>query len=457
MRKYAVLLLMGAFAFFSCPTDSGEDVSVARIIRSDIPGDFMGMVHAGDRSDAVEREYTLLDDLGVQWMLTDFSWNAIEKSDNVWTWTKFDSYVANAELGGKKILAILDYDVDWIHDASHNTNNDIYTDGKEHRYIAENEVHYFCDYVKKTVNRFKGKVDAWCIWNEPNLSDRFWRGTTEEFFYLTKEAAKAIREADQDALIIGGAFNTLASEEWVRGIFTSGAMDQIDAIAYHPYMTGPGPTANIYKNFQKIVSDYGFEDKIWVTEVGYPTYDTSPRPAGRYGTDILEANMPETVLKTIVLLTANGAQRLFWYHLFDPGVQDNTDSEDWFGLIKRDLAWTWKGGAAAYRLAAKNIPGTVCKTPERADLSDAIQAYYFEGSDGRHTLVIWNDINIAKDVRVYLPGVNQKVYNLTTGEAVSIGETSIYTLKSKDEVNHFIQFFTWENPGSSLPPRISAP
>jgi hypothetical protein len=456
MRRYSLLLFLGALVFSSCPTEGGGDFSMARIARSDIPIDFMGMVHAGSRLNESADEYALLDDLGVEWMLTDFSWNVIEPSDNDWKWDRFDDYVAGAEPHGKKILAILDYDVKWIHDSSHNTANDRFTDGVEHRYIAPNEVPYFCDYVKETVKHYKGKVDAWCIWNEPNLNPRFWRGTMEEFFYLTTEAAKAIREVDPEAFIIGGALNILANEDWVRGLFTSGAMEQIDAVAYHPYMTGAGPTANVFKTFKKNVSEYGFEDKIWVTEVGYPTYETPPRPSGRYGTDIHEDKMPETVMQTIVLLTANGAQRIFWYHLFDPSSQNNGDSEDWFGLIKNDF--TWKKGAVAYQLAAKNIPGTTCKTPERYDVPNSIESYYFEGSDGKHCLVVWNNAGVApKKVQVYLPGTNQKVYNLESGEATPIKTTSTYTLKSKDGVNHFIQFFTWENPNSSQAPRISAP
>jgi hypothetical protein len=444
-------LLLGALVFSSCPTGGGSSYEPARIVRSAIPRDLMGMVHAGG-SDEAGREYALLGDLGVQWMLTDFSWSSIQPEKETWNLDAFAAYADNGEARGKKILAILDYDAPWLHPAA----------GYDGPVIKGNdEIALFCAYVKKTVERYKDRVDAWCIWNEPNLQPRFWAsaGTKEDFFALTKAAAEAVREADPDAFIIGGAFNTLASEEWVRGIFTSGAMDRIDAIAYHPYMTGPGATANLYNNFKRLVSEYGFADKIWITEVGYPTYETPPRPAGRYGTDILDADMPETVMRTIVLLAANGAERIFWYHLFDPKPedQDNSDSEDWFGLVKRDAAWTRKGGAAAYQLAAGNIPGRVCKTPEREGLPDFIQAYYFEGDDGRHALVIWNDINASRDVRVFLPGTSRMVYDLATGEATSIPtETSTYTLKAKDGADHFIRFFTWEN-SRAAPPRISAP
>jgi hypothetical protein len=115
-------------------------------------------------------------------------------------------------------------------------------------------------------------------------------GTKEQIFDLTKAAA-AIRKAGPDARIAGGAFNTPASEEWVRGIFTSGAMEHADLIAYNPYMLGPGPAAN-------------------------------------------KDHMPETVMQTIVLLAAEGAGRIFRYELFDHGGDGSPDdAEHWFGLV----------------------------------------------------------------------------------------------------------------------------
>jgi hypothetical protein len=460
MRKYVLVLLTGALVFSSCPTtdSGGADISEARIVRSGIPGDFMGMVHAGNRAEVVE-EYALLDELGVEWMLKDFSWSSVQPSKtSPLNPAVFDSYVQNGKNNGKKILALLDYDVSWLHDGTYGDDpyNNYDTDPDNNTdipYISPGERPQFIAYVKATVLHFSTTVDAWCIWNEPNLSGRFWCGTRAEFFELTKQTAAAIREVAPEVIIIGGAFASTATEDWVRGIFTSGAMDDIDAIAYHPYMPSPGPTVNNYNNFKRIVSEYGFGDKIWVTEVGYPVDGTLP-------TRVDKAIMPGTLLETIVLLTANGPERIFWYELFDHGDTPSSDSEHWFGMVYGDGLiggeFQKRPWAAAYQLAAQHIPGTTCIIPQRRGLPDYIQTYQFTGSGGRNALVVWNEItSISRNVEVYLPGVNQKVYNLDTGAATSIGETSNYTLKSKDGVNHFIQFFTWKTTTSSQYPRVS--
>jgi hypothetical protein len=444
-KKCLIPLIAGVLVLSSCSQSSGSGV---QLVRSGIPADFMGMVHAGSRSEAAA-EYALLDDLGVQWMLTDFSWSRIQPAGDTWNLGSFDTYVDNGKAHGKKILAILDYDVGWIHEGEDPQPNGPLIATAEDREL-------FCTYVKKTVEYYKDRVDAWCIWNEPNLQPRFWAGTgtREQFFELTKAAAAAIRAVHPKALIIGGAFNTLADDAWVRGIFESGAMADIDAVAYHPYMPGPGPTANMYKNFRQTVVGYGFGNKVWITEVGYPTH-------GNYGTEVAEDNMPETVMRTIVLLAAEGAERIFWYELFDHGDAGNpNDSEDWFGLVNGDLqpngSFAWRKGAAAYQLCARNIPGTTCSIPPIEGLPSYIKAWYFANRNGHNALVVWNDAaTVPRDIRVQLPGRDQRVYELATGTAQSIGETSTYTLKAKDGVNHYIQFFTWEGAGTI--PRISAP
>jgi hypothetical protein len=451
MQKYLFPLWVSVFALLSCsgPVDdpAPDQYNSEEDVRLSVPSDFLGMVHAGDRSEEA-REYALLDELGVQWMLTDFSWSRIEPSRGDWRIDAFDTYVNRGKRHGKKILAILDYDTGWLHEGKAQRPDGPLIATPEERAL-------FCEYVRRTVDYYKGRVDAWCIWNEPNLQPRFWasEGTKEQFFDLTKEAAAAIRETVPEAVIIGGAFNTLVTEDWIDGLFESGAMDQVDAIAFHPYALGGTSTGNLYNMFKQYVTPHGYAGKIWVTEVGYPT-------GGEYPTKVTEDRMPETVIKTISLLAVNGANHVLWYHLFDPRPenQEDKDSEDWFGLVKNDF--TRKNGADAYRICASFIPGKtyISRFPMRSGLPDTIMAWYFEGGDGNHTLIIWNDSEYRdREVSVTLPGAHQTVYNPVDGSGTPCGETSAYTLYRSGSAQPTLYFFTWENSDPSQPPRISAP
>ena len=458
MRKNLLLFALIAILIVACNNedDTGSVVNLSHRNLL-IPAEIMGMVHAGyyHESNRVpdnkEREFALLDEMGVIWMLRDFSWSTIQPSKDIWNFDTFDRYIEYAEQYNKKILAILDYDVAWIHE---NCNHMVGNPPRRRVVAGGDEVAAFVEYTRRTVERYKGKVGAWSIWNEPNLFPRFWTGTPEEFFILTKATAAAIREVDPNAIILGGGTNTVADDEiWTRGLFESGAMAQVDYFSYHPYMPDATTTGRAFARFRDYLTKYNFENRIWITEVGYP-FDMGP---GGYDTKVPAIEMPEMVIKTLVLLAAEGAQIILWYELFDNGANaDVNDSENWFGLVERDTLKK-KGGADAYQLFAHNVPGKTLRgtLSGSSDLPDYINGYYFEGSDGKHTMVIWTDRQSrTQQLSVTLPGVNRRVWDVATGSSTAIDETSTWTLKARDGVNKSFQFFTWENNDLTKMPHI---
>jgi len=455
MKKFTFLFLT-ILLILSCRDNDDKNNTPPDV---EIPAEIMGMAHVGyyytgSVSFTKEQEYALADEMGVVWMLRDFSWSTVESTQGNWNWSVFDTYVQDAKENNKKIVGILDYDVSWVHNAScgHPGGAGIFR-----RVVAgDAEVAAFCNYVRETVSRYKDTVGAWCIWNEPNLDDRFWSGTPQEFFTLTKAAAEAVREVAPNAIILGGAFNTLADNDvWTKGIFESGAMEKIDYIAYHPYMPDAVTSARVYAKFRDYAAKYGFADRIWVTEVGYPLN----KGPGGYGTKVKEEDMPETTVETITLLAAEGARVILWYEMFDHGAAGNpNDSEDWFGLVDRDTI-TKKGGGEAYQIAANNIPGkTLRHSRLERSVPENIAAYYFEGAGGKNTLVIWNNRagSSPLKVQVTLPGINQKVWDVATGDSLPIAKTSTWTLKLRDnEGNKALQFFTWDGDLSQKPAVIA--
>jgi hypothetical protein len=169
--------------------------------------------------------------------------------------------------------------------------------------------------------------------------------------------------------------------------------------------------------------------------------------------------MPEEVIKTITLLAAGGARRVFWYQLFDdrdPSDTSSESSEDYFGLAYFKQAGnltgiTKKKGADAYALCGKYIPGTLYRPdlPVRSGTGGGdIQAYCFEGT-GTNALILWADLIEAdgtKAVTVTLPGSGRTQYDIETGAATAVsGETSTYNL-GRTPV-----FLTWKPAAGSSP------
>jgi len=441
---FAVLVVI---VFLSCGADENKNAVPEAVL---VPSDFAGMCHSGSSND-LDREYAMLDEMGVVWVHRDFSWSSIEPGEGNFVFDLFDGYVERANAESKKIIGMLLYDVKWVHDLMGHENQ---------RRIWNDEIPYFTKYAVETVKRYNGinghgKVDAWFIWNEPDLTPRFWTGTKDEFFALTKATVKAIRTLDSEqgtvTTLVGGVFTAIVSDEWIKGLFESGAMDKVDGIAYHPYSPSPSGSLAFYKRFREKTMPYGFADKIWINEMGYPTYsEKGSLPAGRYGTDQWEGSMPEIAAKTFALLAAGGAKNLTWYHLFDGANRDNSDSEDWFGLVWRKSAdeWIKKGGYWGYALSAMHIPGKTYKEKKffSAAVPANIKSAYFEGhgSEEGNTLIVWNDSPLRPaEVTITLNGSNHKLWDIASGESSDIDKTSTHTLYPANTGQKSLIFLTW--------------
>jgi hypothetical protein len=418
-----ILILLSVLLLFSSCASSGLVYPEYTVI----PEDFAGIVHAGGTR--TQREFTYLDHLGVSWILQTFYWSDIEPEQGEWDFLDYDYLVDRNREAGIKVLGILAYDIWWIHDNM-----------ESHRYIPPQRIPDFLNYVRKTVEHFRGRVDAWGIWNEPN--SHFWSGTDEEFIELARQAADAVREVDSEVILLGGGFNRNVfglSEKFIRGLFESGAMDKTDGIAFHPYELNPYRTALLYEEFRSIVDEYGFGDKIWVTEVGYPT-------GGWYPTRVQENRFPEYIIKTWVLLAATGAKKILWYQLFDPWSRSNGNSEDYFGLVRSRRNYISKG-AEAFRLCAIFLSGTNCyATGQGADgLPRSIRSFWFQGTD-RGVLVLWNDNLGQVRIRLQLSQANFLLHDPVTGAESQIQADTVINIGSMPV------FITWD--GSEDRPEI---
>ena len=183
MRNYLFISLVW-FLFFleSCTTLNPEYIDPIRIENP------LGLCHAGQTK--TDREYQLLDDLGCEWLRVDYHWNTIERTQGEFDFQSTDQFTQAALQHNKKILAVLCYDADWMHNSD-----------KKQPYVSPEYYDAFIRYITKTVTHYKDQVSAFEIWNEPNLHFRFWGGTDEEFFELFIRAVKAVKNIDSTIIV----------------------------------------------------------------------------------------------------------------------------------------------------------------------------------------------------------------------------------------------------------------
>ena len=180
----------------------GHDFEYSTRIRPDVLDD-AELAKALDTAKAAG--VTTLDyELG--WEETDLGDSGGEK--RTYDWSELDRLLEGAEARDMQISLLLTQTPDWVHP-------DL-TQTESRGYVREltapkgdAELQHWSNFVHDVVERYKGKVTHYEIWNEPNLSF-FWRPEPDpaEYAALLRAAYLSAKETDPEATIVFGGLST---------------------------------------------------------------------------------------------------------------------------------------------------------------------------------------------------------------------------------------------------------
>jgi Big-like domain-containing protein len=272
----------------------------------------------GIHSNFTDFQYEALQKLGIKWDRAMspgafFRWSLVEPVDDQIAW--YDTNVDAANRRGIQIMGTIGEDgwPAWADVA-----------GKPNLLKWQ-------EFVGQLVSHYRGRVQAWEIWNEPNY-------TFAPDFYarMVKGAAEAIRKADPEAKVVamGGAwqpeYTTAVIAELERQFPTWPWRNYLDVFSTHMYpsveVSAPGSNLGPGEAFQnRVISVYG--KPVWNTETGQwdsGFFHTSNAPSvlwGRYllpfeagylyteSSPLAVENVSINFLETI----ANGMSKYFYY------------------------------------------------------------------------------------------------------------------------------------------------
>lgn len=191
-------------------------------------------------------------------------------------------------------------------------------------------------YVRTVATRYKGRVTAYEIWNEPNLP-RFFSGSPQELVRLTCAAQRTIKLVDPNAIIVSPAALGDYGVVWLDKFLAAGGGNCFDVLGYHFYNKHKDPETHIviFKSIRDTEHKYGSATKpIWNTEAGWLIESVQQKIDARVagfenGARVLtRKEAPAIVARTFILHAAMGTERFYWYAL------DN----DAMGLLERSGA-----------------------------------------------------------------------------------------------------------------------
>ena len=306
-----------------------------------VPGSPFG-INTALRPDAPNLDARLkaMQRAGIKWGRQDFTWRRIEREPGVYEWEPYDRLVEACRKHGILLFGDLAY-APKFHDPR--------TPAGAEAYAA---------FARAAAERYRGRVDHWQIWNEPNGG--FWQGSPEQYARLLAAAGKAIHQANPQAKVLGLNM-AFCDVLWAEKILKLVPYDYFDIACFHPYRPPSAPedrfdwwTLDQYvkswhrsdltpeyplvrmslleqtEELVKVMQKFGDPKSIWITEI---CWNTNIHP---YGTpELRQADL--LVRFHLLAIGSRRIEKVFWWTLADGGTRQ-FDMADMVGMMRADLS-----------------------------------------------------------------------------------------------------------------------
>lgn len=247
-----------------------------------------------DQKALIER---VAQNVGPGWLKQQVVWNLYEPKKNTYREEELavlDGFVDSANSNGMRVLLSVTAAPDWTRPSTVNH-------GPPTNYQD------LADFMAFLAGRYQGKVQAYEVWNEPNLlvewTDFPISGTA--YANMLSIVYPAIKAADPSATVLSaglapaadvtapdGTVLAVDDRTFLRDMFAAGAGDYADAIGIHPYGAANPPNAsypdnrgaaqshndhasfffwNNVNDYRIIQAEYGLDKPLWATEFGWPS------------------------------------------------------------------------------------------------------------------------------------------------------------------------------------------
>ncbi len=248
----------------------------------------------------LQRDLQLIRDAGFGWVKQHVAWRDVEGiAKGHYDWYFTDHIVADAERLDLNVLFRLDREPVWA----------LPPDGTDADSGPPENSQDFGDFCHALANRYQGRVQAYQVWNEPNLA-REWGGRVPDpagYIELLRACYIGIKTADPDALVISaglaptgnGPPEAIPDVEYLIGMYEAGAVPYFDLLGVNapgykaPPEVSPDEAATTpeygkqrffcfrhVEDARETMLRYGDGDKqVAVLEVGWTT---DPRPDSPY-------------------------------------------------------------------------------------------------------------------------------------------------------------------------------
>ena len=232
-----------------------------------------------------------------------FAWRDLEADKGVWDFSQSDRILDEAERRSLRTIARLGQTPDWFSGRDGQTDAQLLaSEDDDIPPLSPAELDEWAHYCATIATRYKGRIAAYQIWNEPNLS-REWGGKKPDaagYTRLLAACSTAIREVDPEAILISAGLSPTGNNNdevtpddvYLDAMYREGFQQYIDVVGVHaPGFSAPevGPDdlerAGSHRfmafrrpeDLRKIMIRYGDAGRqIAILEMGWTTDPQNP-------------------------------------------------------------------------------------------------------------------------------------------------------------------------------------
>ena len=275
-----------------------------------------------------------------------FAWRDLEPRRGEWLWARADRIVAEVEAKGLRLIVRLGQAPAWARQSPDNLG-----EGAPPRDMAD-----WAAYCSAIAARFRGRIDAYQIWNEPNLA-REWGGQQPDaaaYVELLAACSGAIRAADPGAILISAGLaptgnmdaNATRDDIFLDHMYRLGFQRYIDVVGVHaPGFAAPeiGPdddpergrwfTFRRVEDLRKIMLRYNDEARqMAILEFGFTTDLRNPDYAWFAVSEREQADLLERAYEFAIANWRPWIGLMTLIYLPDPAWRED-DEEYWWSLL----------------------------------------------------------------------------------------------------------------------------
>lgn len=183
------------------------------------------------KPDLVEEDLGLVDEMGFGWVKQKFAWREIEGIEKgKFDWYRPDRIVDKAEKAGLNLVIRLDRQPFWSEPE----------ENLWHENQPPGDYQDFGDFCGAVAERYRGRIAAYEVWNEPNLGREWGERSPNpvEYTELLKVCFEAIKDVDSEAIVISAGLAPTGTEseqvipdtKFLQGMYDAGAADYFDVL-----------------------------------------------------------------------------------------------------------------------------------------------------------------------------------------------------------------------------------